>query len=461
MPLDRFAAFALEQLTATHLPSLSVAAIKEGEVVWQRAFGYRDIDAREPATPATLYGIASMTKSFAALAILQLAEQGRLTLNDPVEQHLPAFALRPGGESVRLWHFLTHSSGIPALGFSEQDINAHVTGEASIPLANTEDLLTFVNGAADWVLHKPGEAWYYLNEGYGLIGAVIEQISGQTFADYVTDHILHPLGMTRSYFDRASVEADPNAATAYVLTSGGERYPGGYTFNPFPAKGGLISNTNDMARYLRMHLNGGVLDGAQIVSPDSLREMYTPRITRPERHTPFGPVGYAYGVQVLPDFGGLRVVEHGGSVLTATSHMAWAPDENAAVEVLANGAGYPMNQFAYYALAELLGRDPEALPFVRRARQRAALGGIYRSYHGTMKARVRPAGDLLLFNDVDTYDDALTVTLLPDDPRDPDNTAFHILAGGVETPVTFTPRADGGMAMVYGRYLYRKVGELS
>ena len=459
MPLDRFATFALEQLTATRLPGLSAAAIKDGEVVWQRGFGFRALEDQRPATPQTLYGIASMTKSFTALALLQLAAQGRLTLDAPVEQHLPAFALRPGGESVRLWHFLTHSSGIPALGFSEQNINAHVQGQPSIPLASADDLLTFVNDAADWVLNRPGEAWYYLNEGYGLLGAIIEQLSGQSFAAYVTDHILHPLGMTRSFFDRASVEADPDAATAYVLTSTGERYPGGYTYNPFPAKGGLISNVEDMARYLGMFLGGGALDGTQIVSAEGLREMTTPRITRPERGMPFGPVGYGYGVQVLPDFLGQRVVEHGGSVLTATSHMAWIPEAGVAFVVLANGTGYPMNHLAYYGLAELLGHDPEALPFVRRARRLAALGGVYRAYGGTMLARVRPAGDLLQFNEIGSYDDRRAVTLLPDAPGNPDNMAFHVLAAGVQTPVTFTDRADGGVDMLYGRCLYRKVGE--
>ncbi|MBN2472525.1 MAG: serine hydrolase, partial [Anaerolineae bacterium] len=395
MPLERFESFALEQMTATRLPGLSAAAIKDGEVVWQRGIGLRDVEARLPATPRTLYGIASMTKSFTALAIFQLAEAGKLTLDDPVEQHLPAFRLRPGGESVRLWHFLSHSSGIPALGFSEQDINTHVQGKPSTPLGDADDLLAFVNGAADWVLHRPGEAWYYLNEGYGLLGAIIERLSGQSFAAYVTERILHPLGMTRSFFDRASVEADPDAATAYVITSGGERFPGGYTYSPFPAKGGLISSTEDMARTLCMYLNGGALDGARIISAESLNAMTAPRITRPERGMPFGPVGYACGLEVLPDFGGLRVIEHGGSVLTATSHMAWIPEANAAIVVLANGAGYPMSHFAYYGLAELLGQDPEALPFVRRARRLAALSGVYRTYHGTMQARIRPAGDLL------------------------------------------------------------------
>ncbi len=461
MPLERFERFALEQMTATRLPGLSAAAIKDGAVVWQRGFGFRDVEARQPATPRTLYGIASMTKSFAALAIFQLAEAGRLTLDDPVEQHLPAFKLRPGGESVRLWHFLSHSSGIPALGFSEQDINAHVQGKPSLPLGNADDLLAFVNGAEDWVLHKPGEAWYYLNEGYGLLGAIIERLSGQSFAAYVTERILHPLGMARSFFDRASAEADPDTATAYTLTSGGERYPGGYTYNPFPAKGGLISNTEDMARYLRMFLGGGALDGARIVSAESLASMTTPRITRPERNASFGPAGYACGLQVLEDFHGLRVIEHGGSVLTATSHMAWVPEAGAAIVVLANGAGYPMNHFAYYGLAELLGHDPEALPFVRRARRLAALSGVYRTYHGTMQARIRPAGDLLQFNNMNTYDDALTATLLPDEPNNPENTAFHVLAAGTQTPVMFTLKADGGVEMVYGRYLFRKVGELS
>ncbi|GAB4576272.1 MAG: hypothetical protein Kow0077_31870 [Anaerolineae bacterium] len=322
MDLARFESFALEQLAATGLPGLSAAAIHDGEIVWQCGFGFRDLAARRPATPRTIYGIASLTKSFTALAVMQLAEQGRLTLDDPVEQHLPAFKLRPGGESVRLWHLLTHTSGLPALAYSEQDINAYVLGQPALPLASVDDLITFMNDAAGWVRHRPGEAWYYLNEGYSLLGAIIEQLSGLTYADYVTRHILEPLGMARSTFSRATWEADDDAATAYVLTSQGDRYPGGYTFNPFPAKGGLISSADEMARYLAALIRAATGHETPLARPESVQAMCTPRITRPESGHPFGPLGYGYGLQVLPDFYGLRVMEHGGSVLTATSHMA-------------------------------------------------------------------------------------------------------------------------------------------
>jgi CubicO group peptidase (beta-lactamase class C family) len=457
MPMEQFESFIQEQITATNLPGLSAAVLKDGEVVWQRAFGYADVEARRPATPRTLYGIASMTKSFTALAILQLADAGKLSLDDPVEKHLPAFALRPGGESVRLWHFLTHSSGIPALGFSEHDINAFVQGKPSMPLAGVDDLLTFVNGAADWTLHKPGVGWYYLNEGYSLLGAIIERLSGMRYADYVTERILKPLGMTRSFFDRASVEADGDAATAYAITSTGRRTPSGYTYNAFPAKGGMISNTEDMARYLAMFLTGRPM----LASAESLQALFMPRIPRPEAGNPFGPPGYAYGWQVHPDFFGQRAIEHGGSVLTATSHMALVPEAGAAIVLLTNGAGYPTSQFAFYGLAELLGHDPEALPFVRRARRLAALGGVYRTYRGTMTFRVRPVGDLLQITEVGSYDDERTITVLPDAPGDPDNRVFHVLASGVKTPVLFSMKENGAVEMVYGRYLFRRVGELT
>ncbi|GAB4575519.1 MAG: hypothetical protein Kow0077_27370 [Anaerolineae bacterium] len=127
--------------------------------------------------------------------------------------------------------------------------------------------------------------------------------------------------------------------------------------------------------------------------------------------------------------------------------------------VLANGAGYPMNHLAYYALAELLGRDPEALPFIRRMRQLKALSGVYQTYRGTMTARIKPAGDLLHYTEVGSYDDARVITLLPDHPDEPENMRFHVLAGGVRTPVTFS-RSENDTEMIYGRYLFRKVGEL-
>ncbi|MFN3422015.1 MAG: serine hydrolase domain-containing protein, partial [Armatimonadota bacterium] len=122
-----FEAYMFERMSKTRLPGLSIAIVKDGEVIYARGFGFRDLDSGAPMTPQTRVGIGSVTKSFTALSIMMLVEEGKISLDDPVDKFVP-ISLRPFNEPVRIWHLLTHSSGIPALAYAEAFIR-HVVGE--------------------------------------------------------------------------------------------------------------------------------------------------------------------------------------------------------------------------------------------------------------------------------------------------------------------------------------------
>ncbi|MDQ7844596.1 MAG: serine hydrolase domain-containing protein, partial [Armatimonadota bacterium] len=138
--------FIQEKMAETHLPGLSIALVERGETVYARGFGFRDGERGLPATPRTLYGIGSVTKSFTCLAIMQLQERGKLRVDDPVDRYLP-LRVKPFGRPITLHHFMTHSSGIPALAYAEAVIR-HAAGASDtyLPIASDEDMLTFVNG---------------------------------------------------------------------------------------------------------------------------------------------------------------------------------------------------------------------------------------------------------------------------------------------------------------------------
>lgn len=173
-------AYVFEKMRKTHLPGLSIAAVKDGEVVYARGFGFRDVESGAAMTPQTRVGIGSVTKSFTALAIMMLVEEGKISLDDPVDKFVPMM-LRPLGEPVRIWHLLTHSSGIPALAYAEAFIR-HVIGEEAtwLPIASVDDLKAFMSDAEGWAVAKPGERFFYLNEGYLLLGRIIEVASGES-----------------------------------------------------------------------------------------------------------------------------------------------------------------------------------------------------------------------------------------------------------------------------------------
>jgi CubicO group peptidase (beta-lactamase class C family) len=448
--------FILEKLSETKLPSLTAAVVKGEEVVWARAFGFKDVARGLPATTKTLYGIGSVTKSFTALAIMQLVEQGKLRLDDPVDLHVP-FPVKPQGERVTILHLLTHSSGIPALAYAEAVIRGRTGAQDNwLPIATYSDLVTFMQDANDWTLFKPGERWFYLNEGYAALGAVIEKCAGVSYEDYVRTHILLPLGMERSFFGKAAVEKDSDVAVPYVITRTGEQMPSSYAYGGLTADGALISNIHDLARYASMYLGGGKFGQTRVLGEEGIKAMQEPRIALPYQGN-FGPRYYALGLFNTPAFYGRTLIDHGGSVLVATAFMGFVPEEGLGVVLLANGSGYPLAQIGQYTLCLLLGQDTAELPFIALDRELAALTGVYETYKGTMRVQVKKAGSLLMLENKDKYNDT-TAPLIAENLAGA-HKRFYTLNVGVKVPVEFTV-SEKGIELIHERYLLRRVGKL-
>lgn len=453
----RFERFIFDRMAATNLPGLSAALVRDGDIVWSRGFGLRDLEQGQPATPRTVYGIASMTKSFTCLAIMQLVEQGRLSVDDLLSDYVDV-RLQADGDPVRLWHLMSHTSGLPALGYAENIIRGHVGGADNwLPIGNDADGLTFLDGAHEWAIARPGERWLYFNEGYMLLGLVIERVSGTPYPDYVRQHILEPLGMADSTFSRETLQAGDDVATPYVNADDGERVATRNMFGPILADGGLFSTVEDLARYLAMMLDGGQLDGTRVASEASIAALTESRINPPYENSAFGPYGYGYGWELYPDFLGRRVVLHGGSLGYATSNMAYLPEEGIGVAVATNSEGYSMRHLALYGLAEALGHDPDTLPFVHRERALAQLTGVYHSFKASEQLRVDPAGDFLTATVKDRYWTAKSI-LVPVS-LDGDERIFYTLEAGIKKPVSFTVRGEA-VSLTLDRYHFRRVGPL-
>lgn len=457
MSFTQLEKFIFEKVSQTRLPGATIALVKDQQVIWSHAVGYKDIERGFAATPNTLYCIGSVTKSFTVLAVMKLIEEGKLSLQDPIDKYVP-FPVKPFGEPIRIWHLLSHTSGIPALGHAEAVIRSAIgDSDKWIPASSSSDLLAFLQDAGDWVLNKPGERWYYLNEGYDLIGAVIAAVSGMSFVDYVRQHVLLPLGMERSYFRKEDVEKDLDVAIPYITTQEGKRIPSTYPYGSINAAGGLISSVLDMAKVVSMYLNQGACANGQFLTPASLAEMQTPRIPTPQKEGAFGQYEYALGLGVLPDFLGRRLVGHSGSVGTATAYMGFIPEEKIGVVVLVNGGGYAPSMLGQYGLAMLLGEDPEALPFVKNDRILSKLSGNYETYQGTTKVQVRQAGDFIMAVSPGKYGTS-TTPFIPVKLEE-DRCTFYTLSGGNKIYAEFTLSADR-TTLVYERYAYRKTGEL-
>jgi CubicO group peptidase (beta-lactamase class C family) len=467
MDTAKLESFVFDKMSSSRLPGLSIALVRGGDVVYARGFGQADMARGIAATPQTLFGAASITKSFVAIAILQLAEKGLLSVSDPVDKFLPC-PIPTKGTPIRLEHLLTHTSGMPALAYIEAVLrHAHGIGGCPLPIAGARDVLTFVQGSDDWLESAPGERWFYFNEGYVLLGEIIAKVSGKPYEQYVTEDILRPLEMNRSFFAESDVTRDGQLAVPYVLPKNGQPpRPGRYLYNVLGADGALITNALDLARYASMFLRRG----RGVMSDASFEAMTQPRVPMPSEPIPelWGdrpetkprPSHYGFGVSITDDFLGEPLIGHGGSLIVSTSYMGFMPRSNVGVAVLTNGNGYAMPQLAKVALATLLGRDPETeLPFLRTEKLLKELSGHYETYRGTLRAKVTRDGDFLRVEYLCGDQSPGTTTLIPERLDGPEP-RFYTIADGARLPARFRKTENGGAELVLERYKFKRRGPL-
>ncbi len=402
-------------LRRARIPGLSIGLRTGDRTVLARGYGYRDRGRRLPATGRTVYGIASMTKSFTALAILRLAEDGALRVQDPVLRHLPEFRT-PDPRStarIRLHHFLTHSSGLPPLpsiyytsGRSiarDPPYDPRVARRVGIdpdhpPIDTYEGLMDYFARERYRLLGPPGQFFSYSNEGFGLLGAVIERASGRTYESYLEEAIFRPAGMRSTTFDTGIMRRAPEVTTLYSPNWRTRRGPPvaseeWWEDTCLRAAGALRTNIDDLLRYVELYVRDGRVGRERIVSRASLAQMLTP-------HIEIQPgLGYGYGIVVRPDYHGHRLAFHDGGLKGVSSEFAVVPKRGVAGAVLANAEQVPAALALRDGINRLLGLDP-ATPFIDvpraigTARHRAEYGGWYCSGEGIW-ARVTPRARFL------------------------------------------------------------------
>lgn len=273
-------------------PGLSLVVVKDGRTVYARGFGLADGPRRIAATPDTVYRWWSMTKIPTAIAVLQLQEEGRLSLDDPVVKHLPFFNVQyPSASSpvVTIRHLLNHSSGVPDLGLGLVRW-LHLEGE---PPVNQTAFVEKVLPDHAKLTFEPGSQTAYCNLGYMVLGAVIERVARQPYEDYVRERILRPLRMEHTDFVYTAVMRPHLAAGShpvldartpllpFVVKHWGsferEMDDGHLWFNPiytdYTPSTGLIGNAPDVTRLLLAYLNEGELEGQRILSASSVAVM--------------------------------------------------------------------------------------------------------------------------------------------------------------------------------------------
>lgn len=330
-----FSAWLDMQMAYRGLPGVMVGVVHDQELVWQKGFGFADVTTKLPMTAETKFRMASHSKMLTAIAIMQLREEGKLRLDDPVVAHLPWFKFQPAGDDdgpVTVEQLLSHSSGL------QREASDHWTS-LEFP---TEAELQALMGDRHAAL-APQVRWKYSNLAYAVAGLLVEKVSGQRFADYAQANILGPLGMTDSSFDKPV----PGLATPY-----GRRLPDG-TREVFPfvdARGmaaatGLTSDLTDMAKFVSAQFRMGPRGGAQIVSSGSMREMH--RVRSVEETWQSG-TGLGFGTQRIKD---KNYVGHGGGYPGYLTQTLFQPGEKFGVIVLTNASDSDPGEIARQLIA--------------------------------------------------------------------------------------------------------------
>lgn len=353
---------------ANHVPGLAWGVVAEGRLVYSGAVGHADLEGRRPVAADTAFRIASMSKSFTALAVLQLRDAGVLDLDAPASTWLPELAelepLTSDAPAITVRHLLVHGAGFP---------EDNPWGDRQLDATERELRALVVAGISR--SRVPGVAYEYSNLGYALLGRIVARASGQPFPRYMAEHVFEPLGMTATTYEFRDVPAE-RLALGYGWRDG-EWFPEPLLHDGvFGAMGGLLSSVEDFARYAALHAGAWPpRDGsdAGVLERSSLREMHRPwnfAALDPDAKGPEGTPcprarAYGYGLRWTVDCRDRRAVGHSGGLPGFGSNWTLLPDHDLAVVSLGNrtyASTAAVNGKVLEAIVAQAGLEARAVP---------------------------------------------------------------------------------------------------
>ncbi len=360
--LEGFDAFAEATLQEWTVPGAAVVVVKDGAVVLSRGFGLRDVARGLEVTPRTLFAIGSATKAFTTLILASLVDEGALDWDTPVRAYLPSFTVYDPVATERMTprDLVTHRSGLPA----------HDLMWYNSPISRREivDRLRYLQPSQDF-----RAAWQYQNLTFITAGYLIEQVTGRTWEELVTERIFQPLGMERS---NLSVERSKQAADRSLPYQDVDGQPVEIPFRNVdmlgPA-GSINSSADDMAQWLLLHLGDGKRGERRLVSTGQLARLHAPQMVMATgdkvpthyREAPHSSYGMGWFVQ---PYRGYDMVHHGGNTDGFSAMVAFLPTENIGVAVLSNRDDNPIPVIlALNVFDRLLGLDQ--VPWNERSKE--------------------------------------------------------------------------------------------
>lgn len=314
----RVDSLAADYLARTHTPAISVAVLRGSDTLVMKGYGDASVEHHRPATASTVYRIGSITKQFTSSEIMRLAQQGKLSIDDPITKYLPDVPTH--GQTITIRRLLNHTSGIH--NYTAEPSWRTTWGQSLTP----RQIVGFVDH--DSLDFKPGDKWSYSNTGYVLLGMIIEKVTGETYANYVTHDLFKPLGLTQTSYC-PSRPTDPTFADGYSAQSGTAK-PAEFLDMTHPhGAGALCSTVRDLVKWQR------ALQGGRVVNAHSFALMTTPDTLNNGR-----PLTYGFGL-AAGKLGGHRLIGHSGGINGFTTASSFFPDDSVNVVVFSNADAGP------------------------------------------------------------------------------------------------------------------------
>ncbi|MGL4554692.1 MAG: serine hydrolase [Gemmataceae bacterium] len=301
-PLDAFIA---RQVEAHRLPALSVAVVDRGRVLWERHYA--------KATPDTVYRVGSVSKLFTDLAVMKLVEEGKIDLDGPLPKYVPGWKMADDrGDKITLRQLMSHRAGLV-----REPPKGNYFDDKCDSLDETVESMKSTR-----LVYEPGTRTKYSNAGIGVVGHAVEKVVGRRFAPALREMLLDPLGMKASSFEPTAATRK-HLAPAVMWTYHGREFPAPtFELGASPA-GCMYSTAADQARFLRMLLNKGELDGKRVVAGKTLDAMWTPQFTDDKE-------GFGLGF-LVGKLDGRRAVRHGGAIYGFSTDLVALPDDGLGV----------------------------------------------------------------------------------------------------------------------------------
>jgi len=367
--LDSLRAHIRRVMDSTKTPSIAVAVAKNGRIIWEEAFGFADVERRTPATPTTLYSMASISKPITATGLMKLVEQGKIDLDRPANDYLGSAkitGLAGSASDATVRRVMSHTAGLP-LHYRFFYEGGTVT-RPSMDEAITRYAIT---------VYPPGATYNYSNLGYGVLEEIIAKVSGRPYEEFMRDEVFKPLGMTTTTIGTGAGIA--NSAVRYTAQGKPIAF---YDFD-HRAASAVYTSAHELVRFGMFHLEDHLKDQRPVLKDATLDAMH--RIATP------GDTASGYGLGwLIGNEQGMRVVSHTGGMPGVATTLKLYPQHNVVIVALANTSGAAPHRVAVdIAAAVLPGYKPPArtptpaVAFASPAELTGEWTGTVRMYDGT------------------------------------------------------------------------------